>query len=404
MRVVQINITYGHGSTGIIARLIADMLTANGDESFVAYDGYNNYQVGNDYPIGNKWFYRLHSHLFTKLLDKEGFGSYIPTKGLCCWLDRIQPDVIHLHNIHGSYINLPVLFDYINDHHIPVVMTLHDCWTMTGHCYHFDAVGCDKWKTGCFECPLHCKYPVSVGPDNSRCNYKRKKRIFTSLNNAHVVSVSHFIDDVVSQSYLNCFPHSVIYNGINIDVFKPKETDLRSELGIAKDRIILLGVSSGWSDDKGLAEMIWLSKDQRFQVILIGVQSNLRGMLPSNIFAIGRTESQDQLAEYYSIADCFVNPTYNDSFPTVNIEALGCGTPIATYRTGGSPEAIDENTGAVVEREDKEALKDAVLKLVSSNRDIIRTYCRNRAELLFDQNNCYRDYLGIYNEIILTKQ
>lgn len=402
MRVVQINITYGRGSTGIIARLIADMLKANGDEPYVAYDGYNNYHVDNDYPIGNKWFYRIHEKLFTKLFDRQGFGSYLPTKGLCLWLDKVKPDIIHLHNLHGSYINLPLLFKYINKHNIPVVMTLHDCWTMTGHCYHFDFVGCERWKTECYECPLHSKYPVSIGPDCSKRNYRKKRALFTSVERMHVVSVSYFIDRIVKDSYLNKYPHTVLYNGIDISVFKPSENNLRSELDISEDKIILLGVSSGWSDKKGLSEMLWLSEDPKFQVILIGAQDELVERLPKKLIALRRTESQKQLAEYYTMADVFVNPTYNDSFPTVNLEALACGTPVVTYCTGGSPEAIDNRTGVVVERGDRESLRTAVLSLITRDREGLKYDCRKRAEEYFDQNKCYKGYLDIYKQVRIS--
>ena len=402
MRVVQINITYGHGSTGIIARLIADMLKANGDESYVAYDGYNNYHVGNDYPIGNKWFYRIHEKVFTKLLDSQGFGSYLPTKGLCRWLDKIKPDIIHLHNLHGSYINLPLLFKYINKHHIPVVMTLHDCWTMTGHCYHFDFFGCERWKIECYECPLHSKYPVSVGPDFSRRNFRKKKALFTSVERMHVVSVSNFIDRIVNDSYLNKYPHTVLHNGIDISVFKPSASNLKRELGISEDKIVLLGVSSGWSKGKGLEEMIWISKDPIFQVILIGVQDEMVEKLPKNLIALRRTESQKQLATYYTMADVFVNPTYNDSFPTVNLEALACGTPVVTYRTGGSPETIDNRTGVVVERGDRESLRGAILSLISRDREGLKCDCRKRAEEHYDQTKCYKGYLNIYKQVSVS--
>lgn len=396
MKVVQINITYNHGSTGIIVRLIENMLRRSGDEAFVVYNGYHNYHLSNDYPIGNKWVYRVHAHCFTKWLDREGFGSFMSTKGLCRWLDKVHPDIIHLHNIHGSYVNLPVLFNHINRRGIPVVMTLHDCWTMTGHCYHFDAVGCIRWQTGCYDCPLHRKYPISIGPDNSRGNYKNKKAIFTSINRMHIVSVSHFIDNTVSRSYLNMYPHTVIHNGVDLNVFKPIDSDLRNKLGISHNKIVLLGVSSKWNDAKGLAEMIWLSEDSRFQVILIGVQEGLIDCLPKEIIAMKRTESQTQLAEFYSMADIFVNPTYNDSFPTVNLESLACGTPIITYRTGGSPEAIDDKTGIVVERGDRDALKDAIVAMSSWDFKECKQYCLNRASECFDQNNCYTTYLGIY--------
>ncbi len=399
MRVVQINIAYNRGSTGIIVRHIENMLKTRGDDPFVVYNGYHNYNLGNDYPIGNKWVYRIHAHCFTKWFDQEGFGSYMATKGLCHWLDKVKPDVLHLHNIHGSYINIAVLFQYIKRHNIPVVMTLHDCWTMTGHCYHFDAIGCVRWKTQCYDCPLHRKYPVSIGPDNSKCNYLKKEALFTSIERMHIVSVSHFIDNAVAHSYLSKFPHSVIHNGVDLRVFKPSETDLRKELRIPEDKIILLGVSSGWSDAKGLAEMIWLSQDQRFKVILIGVQDRLTTILPSGILAIRRTDNQAQLAEYYSMADVFVNPSYNDSFPTVNIESLACGTPVVTYKTGGSPEAVDENTGVVVDRGDKIALKEAIISMSSRDKYEISKHCLQRARFFFDQNKCYEAYLDKYQRL-----
>ncbi len=399
MRIVQINITYGHGSTGVIAQLIANMLEANGDEAYVAYDGYNNYHARYDYPIGNKWAYRIHAKLFTKLMDKEGFGSYLSTKGLCRWLDDVKPDILHLHNIHGSYINIAVLFKYIYQHHIPVVMTLHDCWTMTGHCYHFDAIGCERWKTGCHDCPLHRVYPISIGPDRSKSNYRTKKKLFTSVERMHIVSVSKFIDNAVSLSYLKKYPHTVIYNGIDLNVFKPGKGNIRKKLEIPPGKKILLGVSSCWSKEKGLNEMILLSRDERFQVILIGVQNDLIKQLPKDIIAIKRTENQKQLAEYYSMADVFVNPTYNDSFPTVNIESLACGTPVVTYQTGGSPEAIDERTGIVVERGNVNALLEAILEIIGRDRSELRQICRERSIKLFDQSKSYLPYLDIYNQL-----
>lgn len=400
MRVLQINIVYNHGSTGVIAKLIANMLIENGDEAYFAFDGSSPERFDNGYPIGNRWIYRLHAHLFTKYLDREGFGSYWATKRFCHWIDKIKPDIIHIHNMHGSYINIRLLFDFINSRHLPVVMTLHDCWTMTGHCYHFDSVGCERWKTGCHDCPLHGTYPVSKGFDHSKSNYLKKKKLFTSVERMVVVSVSHFIDDIVNQSFLCNYQHLVMHNGIDLTVFKPTEAALREKLKITDGKIIILGVSSGWNNDKGLEEMIWLSRDEKFQVILIGVQDGLLNRLPSEIIAIKRTEDQRQLAEYYTMADVFVNPTYNDSFPTVNIESLACGTPVATYRTGGSPEAIDQYTGAVVERGNKEGLKESILLLAARGKKVNESLCCKRANDFFNQSICYNSYLDIYEQLL----
>ena len=399
MKILQINMVYGRGSTGIIAKLISEQLTTAGHKAYIAYDGYDSRMFENGYRIGNKWTYRIHANLFAKLLDLEGRGSYISTLRLCRWMDIIRPDIIHLHNIHGSYVNLSLLIKYINRNHIPVVMTLHDCWTMTGHCFHFESIGCNRWMSGCYDCPLHGIYPLSVGPDRSKQNYSWKKGLFNSVEKMHIVSVSHFIDNVVKQSYLSSCNHSVIHNGVDISLFKPINTDLRKRLNIKEGKKIILGVSSGWSEDKGLNEMIYLSHDNRLQVIMIGVQSSLLHTLPSEIIALQRTENQKELAEYYSIADVFVNPTYNDSFPTVNLEALACGTPIATYRTGGSPEAVDEKTGIIVNCGDQEGLHKAAVELANRDKGMVEQLCRKRAEIFFDQRVCYMPYMNIYEQL-----
>lgn len=399
MKILQINMVYGRGSTGIMAKLLSEQVISAGHEAYIAYDGYDIKTFENGYRIGNKWVYRIHANLFAKYLDLEGRGSFFSTLGLCRWMDKIKPDIIHLHNIHGSYVNLSLLFKYINRNHVPVVMTLHDCWTMTGHCYHFESIGCDRWKSGCYDCPLHSIYPVSVGKDRSKKNYLWKKDLFNSVERMHIVSVSHFIDSVIAQSYLSNCNHSVIHNGIDVSVFTPIKTDLRKRLNIEEGKIIVLGVSSGWSKEKGLKEMIFLSQYNRLQVIMIGVQRSLLTSLPNEIIALQRTESQKELAEYYSMADVFVNPTYNDSFPTVNLEALACGTPVVTYRTGGSPEAIDESTGSIVGRGDHAGLLNAVIEMASRDKRLVAMKCRKRAEMCFNQRVCYLPYMNIYEQL-----
>lgn len=397
MRVLQINVVYGYSSTGVIAKYIASLLKDNNDVALSAADGYAQNLPAGTYPIGSKWEYRFHAHIFTKCLDLEGCGSYWATKRFVRWIDRTaKPDVIHFHNIHGSYLNINVLVKYINKNKIPVVYTLHDCWSLTGHCYHFDMIGCQKWKTGCNKCPLHNSYPVSIGLDNSLRNYIRKRRLFTSIKNLHLVAVSEFIKDAVSQSFFKEIPCTVIHNGVDTSVFYPSIT----KLDLPTDKPVLLGVSSFWSDQKGLQEMIRLGKEGRFTVVMVGVDVKIKQLLPPKIIAISRTSSQSELASYYSRADVFVNPTYNDSFATVNLESLACGTPVVTYKTGGCPECIDNNTGFVVPRGDYESMLNAIDEILKNGKQSYSESCRARACMQFEKRKCFSKYIDVYSNMI----
>jgi putative colanic acid biosynthesis glycosyltransferase len=402
LKVLQINTSVNSGSTGKIAEDIGNLLLKQGHESFIAYGRGNRPSGSKLIKIGRKLGTYFH-WILTALFDKHGFGSKKATLTLIKQIEIIKPDIIGLHNIHGYYINTEILFEYLQKSKIPIVWTLHDCWAFTGHCTYFDSVNCEKWKTQCFNCPKTKFYPTSYFIDNSKNNYSIKKILFNLPESIQLITPSNWLNNLVKQSFLK-HPVHTIYNGIDLTIFKPNYADnLLLEKHQLNCKSVVLGVASIWDKRKGLDDFITLSKiidNNKFQIILIGLSKNQINKLPPQIIGIERTENVQQLADYYSFADVFVNPTWQDNFPTTNIESMACGTPVITYNTGGSPEAIDENTGIVVNKGDIEGLKNAIYNIINNGKDFYQTKCRNRAELLFDKNDRYMDYLKIYKQLI----
>lgn len=402
MRVLQINATVNSGSTGRIAEDIGLVLINVGHESYIAYGRGNQPSKSNKIKIGNQWDANWHG-VVSLLLDRHGFASRKATKQLINKIEELKPDVINLHNIHGYYVNIEILFDYLKKINIPVVWTFHDCWPFTGHCTHFDSVGCEKWKTQCQNCPKKSFYPKSLLLDNSFKNYSDKKQIFNQLNNLHIITPSNWLKNLVKQSFLSKFPVSCIHNGIDLSKFSPVENvEKLIQKWNLKDKIIVLGVANVWQLSKGLSDFVKLAEvlSDAYQVVLIGLTKKQIAQLPKNIIGIERTESIEELAEYYSLAKVFVNPTYQDNFPTTNIEALACGTPVVTYNTGGSPEALDSETGIVVETGNVDELRDAIERVTSAKTEYYdKEKCRKRAEKHFDKNERYQDYLQLFKTL-----
>ena len=274
------------------------------------------------------------------MFGKTGFASKHATKKLLKFLDKINPDIVHLHNIHGYYLNIELLFNYLKEKQIRVIWTLHDCWSFTGQCAFFDYVGCDKWQTECKNCPMLSEYPKSF-VDSSKWNYQKKKELFTGLN-ITLVTPSKWLASLVKNSYLKVYDVKVINNGIDLNVFKPTPSNFREKYCL-KDKKMILGVAGVWDRRKGLNDFIELSKllDDNYVIVLVGLNDKQLDLLPHNIIGIKRTENQQELAGLYTTADVFFNPTYEDNYPTVNLESLACGTPVITYDTGGSPEFVD---------------------------------------------------------------
>lgn len=398
---LQINSVVNSGSTGRIAEEIGQTAIAAGWESYIAYGRNERPSSSKLIKIGTDKDIKLHG-LQTRLFDRHGLGSRGATDEFIKQIEVIKPDIIHLHNIHGYYINMEVLFHYLKKVNIPVVWTFHDCWPITGHCSHFTFVGCEKWKTQCYSCPQKKGYPASYFIDRSKKNYNLKKELFNSLPNLTLVPVSQWLAGILNESILQNFPIKVINNGINTEVFKPSMiSDFRKKYGL-KDKFILLGVASVWEERKGLKDFIELSKllNSDYQIVLVGLTKKQIELLPKNILGIERTESVDALADIYSTSDVFINPTYEDNFPTTNLESLACGTPVITYKTGGSPEAIDVSTGIVVEQGNIQGLVDAINVIKDNGKQYYSEACVKRAHRLYKKEDRYKEYIQLYNELI----
>lgn len=398
MKVVQINTVCGFGSTGKICVGISKVLCANGIENYILYASGDS-----DYPYGIKCAEPLPKlqALRSRILGNYGFNSRKSTERLIEELERIEPDVVHLHNLHGHNCNLEMLMGYFREKGTKLVWTFHDCWAFTAYCPHFVMAGCDKWKTGCHHCVQSRGFSWFM--DRSSWVYDKKKETFSGLN-LTIVTPSQWLGDLVKESFLKDYPVVVVNNGINLDVFKPTLSDFRMKYGISEDKIILLGVAIQWGLRKGVDVFIRLAKrldPKKFQIVMVGTDDDIDRQLPENVISIHRTANQAELAEIYSAADLFVNPTREDTFPTVNMESLACGTPVLTFRTGGSPEIIDEKTGMVVECDDEEALHNAILK-IERNRMFARVDCSSRA-LTYDETRKFREYEMLYLEMVRGK-
>lgn len=399
---LQINVTLNSGSTGRIAEQIAQKASESGWNCYHAHGG--RYIGRSSFPsiqVSTKIDNFIHA-FEGEYLGLHGLGSAFSTKRFVKKIHEINPDIIHLHNIHGYFLNYKILFEYLAESKIPVVWTLHDCWSFTGHCTHFDNAGCNKWKTECGECPLQMAQYKSRFIDRSRKNYLLKKQLYSNLTNVTIVPVSHWLENLVEQSILKRFLIRVIQNGIDLNVFKPTENKIRERFHIPEDKIMVLGVLGSGFDEKGKDEFVELSRQNDLQIVLVGLTDNDKKGLPDTIIQLGRTSSQAELAEFYSAADVMLNPTYNDTFPTINIEALACGTPVVTYKTGGSPEILDENTGIIVEKGDVNGLKQALGTIRNLGKSAYSESCRNRAEMYFNKDDRYEDYVKLY-EILISR-
>lgn len=397
MKVLFVNLVCGLGSTGRIVTDLCAVLRAEGHDCRVAY-GYGEARAipAEDTlrTVGKAGYY-AHNAL-SRLTDHAGFYSSEATRRMIRWIEQYDPDLIHLHNLHGYYLNVELLFAYLKRAGKPVVWTLHDCWPFTGHCAYFDAAGCSQWKSGCRSCSQLRTYPhCYLGGDVAR-NYARKKAAFRGVEKLVFVTPSQWLAGLVGESFLGDYPVRVIHNGIDRELFSPRESDFRRAHGW-EDKKLVLAVASEWNARKGMQDVFSLAQrlGGDYQTIMVGVRKEQLSLIPPEVYPIQKTSSAEELAKIYAAADVLVNPTYEDNFPTVNLEALACATPVLTYRTGGSVEAVDESCGIVVDRGDVDALCRAVPEALKLHREDAR-----RRSLLFDREDRYRDYLALYRELL----
>lgn len=350
LKLIQIN-TVCNGSTGKIMGDIARSAQKEGYEVLCIYGRRKGYKDIPCLKVGG--FFSFWFHVFwATLFDQQGHGSYFKTKKIIRILRKENPTILHLHNIHGYYLNYSVLFRYLkNEFNGKVYWTFHDCWPFTGHCAYFTAVNCCKWQLECKHCPNKKKYPVSLGFDSSKKNYYKKKIMFTGLKNLTIITPSKWLHTLVKQSFLKEYPVVTIPNTIDESIFKPTyDKEIFSKYNIPKNKKILLGVASIWEERKGLLDFIKLSSllEEKYQIVLVGLSKKQILKLPSKIIGIERTENQKDLAKLYTVATYFLNFTYEDNYPTVNLEAIHCGTKVISYDTGGCKEQIDGKNGKIV--------------------------------------------------------
>ena len=389
MIIAQINATCGAGSTGKICISVSELLSENGVENYIFYSS-----GSSDYPLGIKYANEIAIKLQTRvsrIFGNYGFEAKIATKKLINKLEKINPDVIHIHNIHSHNCNLEILFKYIKKKNIKVYWTFHDCWTFTGYCTHFDMIGCEKWKTECNNC-VQYRY-FSWFFDRSKYLFNKKKQLVLGIN-LTIITPSEWMAGLVKQSFLKGYPIKVINNGIDLNIFKPTKSNFREKYNL-KDKYIILGVAFGWGKRKGLDIFIELSKrlDNSYQIVLVGTDDNVDKELPQKIISIHRTQNQNELAEIYTAADLFVNPTREENYPTVNMEAIACGTPVVTFNTGGSPEMLDSTCGTVVKKNDIDGIYNEI-KRICETHPYSKDDCLKRAES-FDKNLRFTEYLNL---------
>ncbi|WP_407384384.1 glycosyltransferase [Holdemanella porci] len=394
MKILMINVTCGTGSTGRICTDLAEVLSEKGHEVKIAFgrdevpEKFKKYAV----RIGSDLDVNIHA-LKARLFDSAGFESKKVTKEFIKWVKDYDPDIIHLHNIHGYYINVEILFNYLKTYNKRIIWTFHDSWAFTGHTPYCDVINCEKWKDGCHNCTLKKEYPKTY-LDYSKRNWKIKKELFTNVKCMQIVTPSNWLQGLVKESFLKEYDVSVINNGINTKAFYPRKSHILKDYGI-KDKFIVLGVSSVWDHMKGLDDYLELSHllSDDCKLVLVGLTQEQVDNLPSNILGITRTESIDQLAMIYSESDVFVNLSYCENYPTVNIEALACGTPVLTYETGGSPEIVRKYGGAVVEKKNILAVKNKIDEMMKTNTSIAFVPEEN------DVDHMIKKYLKIYEMI-----
>lgn len=399
MKLLQINVDANNGSNGSIARDIGTIALSKGWESYIAY---GRKQISCDSQlirVGNELDIKLHG-LLTRLFDLHGLGSIITTKFFIQKIKKLKPDIVHIHNIHGYYINYKILFEYLIKENIPIVWTFHDCWPFTGHCGHFVRYNCTKWQTQCFDCPALHSYPKSLFFDRSKQSYTLKKRLFTSPNNLHITTVSWWLKGVVQSSFFSKYPINVIYNGIDTESFRPRYSNLRQIYNL-NGKFVLMSAAANWSLTKGWNDYIKISSllPADCIIILIGVTDQQKSTLPPQIIGLPRQERKDKLAEYYSMADILLNLSYQETFGMTTAEAMACGTPGISYNTTACPELLSPETGIIVEPGNMNQILAAIEEIRANGKEHYSLACRQRVLDNFDFKNVNKQFFDIYNEI-----
>lgn len=394
MKIIQINATCGVGSTGKICLSISKLLNEKNIENYILYSSGQS-----DFPqaikCSNEKYIKTQA-LKSRILGNYGFNSAKSTKKILEEIDTIKPDIVHLHNIHGHDCDVGKLFTKLKQDKIKTVWTFHDAWAFTAYCPLIS--DCEKWKKDCKECSEYKKFSWFF--NRSELLYKRKKELFSDVDMT-IVTPSKWLAEIVKCSFLKDIPLKIINNGIDLSIFSPSPSSFRKENNIPREAKLILGVAFDWEKRKGLEIFISLSQKldkNKYKIVLVGVDEKTKQDLPPEIIPIERTRDQKALAEIYTAADVFANPTSNDNFPTVNIEALACGTPVVTFNAGGSGEILDESCGKVIPEGDLEAFEKEIIK-ICDEKPYSESDCLKRASS-FDENDKFSEYIELYKSLL----
>lgn len=405
-KIIHINSVIGVGSTGRIMNMIHNAAVERGWESIQVF-GRDSGDVSFEQSIrlGSRWSNYV-DVFYSRLFDNQGLNSKYQTVKLVQFINEFQPDIVHLHNLHGYYLNYPLLFDCLRRNNVGVVWTLHDAWALTGHCAYFDFVQCEKWKNSCNKCPSSRSYPSSWLLDRSKRNHGLKKQSF-QLDTMVIVSVSKWLSGLVKESFLGCNEQVVIHNGIDLNVFKPQALQLKFTLINDDNLKYILAVASPWTKRKGFSDLIEIAESiaerETYMFVVVGVSEEQKKSLPNNCITINRTNDINELAYLYAKASVFINPTYEDNYPTTNLEAIACGTPVVTYDTGGCKEALNSDVGQVVEKGNWRLLLTSALGWADKKNQEVIEKCSSWASENFDSDKVYTRYLDIYNKVLKVK-
>lgn len=402
MKVLFINTVYGKGSTGRIIKDLGETLINNGHEFCVAFGRGDDVSEVKAYRIGSKKDYMLHA-LLSRATDRAGFYSASATKDLIGFIKDYNPDIIHLHNLHGYYVNVKILFEYLkNDFKGKIIWTLHDCWAFTGHCTYFTFAQCDRWQKACYSCPEKKAYPKSMLLDNSEKNFQEKKALFSGVSDLTVVTVSDWLKGETEKSFLGQYSVKRIYNGIDLEKFSPCESDVREKYNCANKKLILC-VSDGWDERKGFSKLIETAKKspEDWIYIVVGLDKEQIPQMPENVTGIERTWNQQELIELYSAADVFFNPSVEETFGLVTAEAMACGTPVIVMNSTASPELIKREKSGLISpvkttsEELVETIKNALMLKNDGGREAAR---ENALEFSVRKHN--EGYMNLYENLM----
>jgi putative colanic acid biosynthesis glycosyltransferase len=403
-KLLQICVEGNRGSTGTMAEAIGSYVIEKGWESTICFGRFPRPSNSNLIAIGSRMEIFVHG-LWTRIFDRHGLGSSRATKRLIKQIDAIKPDIIQLHHLHGYYINIEVLFDYLKSKSIPVIWIFHDCWSFTGHCTNFDYVGCSKWMTECGKCPQLQEYPASYLIDASTKNFHLKKKLFNQVQNLTIVTVSNWLNNTVGKSFLSSINRVMIYNGIDTSTFKNSEnTDIIRQKYNLIDKFVILGVASPWSDKKGLNDFLEFSKmiDSDCIIVMVGLDKEQIKKMPHNVVGVSRLENAADLNSIYSISDIYFNLSVEETFGLTTVEALSSGTPVLLYNRTASPELVDTETGFVVDKQDYQAMLKAIKTIKKNTKAYYAEKCRSRAVKYFERSKMLANYYKLYNTV-LTK-